>query len=638
MRRSAAVQRHSVVCSALKQDSRDGKNAPSAMSKTWQEIWMDMMASTQTRYLESFRHRPIGFILHYVRQEAAPHAVVIASVVAAVACAIGSQYAIKHLVDVLALGNSGTIWLAYGLLVGLIIADNMLWRVGGWVASRAFVGVTGAVRRDLFQHLTGHAPSYFADRLPGMVAGRVSATSNAIFTTESMFSWNVLPPALSLVGSICVLATVDLPMAAVLVAAAVALSIFIYHLAKRGGPIHHSYAAEAAKVDGELVDVIGNMGLVRLFGATFREQARLADRIGVELAARQRSLRYMEQLRLIHAAITAVLTAGLLGWALLLWQMGRASPGDIVLVCSLGFAILHGTRDLAVALVDLTQHIARLSEAISTLLVPHDLPDAPHAEALPAPKHGGGVPIAFKNVRFAYPKRPPILDGFDLRIEPGERIGLVGLSGAGKSTVLTLVQRFYDVGLGRIEVAGRDIRDLTQESLRQIIGVVPQDISLFHRSVRENIRYGRPDASDAEVLAAAEAAHCREFIEALPEGFDTVVGDRGVKLSGGQRQRIAIARAFLKDAPVLLLDEATSALDSESERAVQEALDDLMQDRTVIAIAHRLSTLRRFDRIVVMEDGRVIDQGTPAALAARPGVYRTLLQRQLGHAEEAHAA
>ncbi|MFE0754554.1 ABC transporter ATP-binding protein [Inquilinus sp. NPDC058860] len=597
-----------------------------------------MTASTQTRTLEGFRNRPIGFILHYVRQEAASHAVVIASVVAAVACGIGSQYAIKHLVDVLALGASGAIWLAYGLLVGLILADNMLWRVGGWVAARAFVAVTGAVRRDLFRHLTGHAPSYFADRLPGMVAGRVSATANAIFITENTFSWNVLPPALALVGAICVLASVDPVMAGTLVAAAAALSAFIYHLAKRGGPIHRSYATEAAKVDGELVDVIGNMGLVRLFGATFREQERLADRIGVELSARQRSLRYMERLRLIHAAITGILTAGLLGWALLLWQAGRATPGDIVLVSSLGFAILHGTRDLAVALVDLTQHIARLSEAISSLLVPHDLPDAPHAEPLAAPKHGGGVPIAFEGVRFAYPKRAPILDGFDLRIEPGERIGLVGLSGAGKSTVLTLVQRFYDVGLGRIEVAGRDIRDLTQESLRQIIGVVPQDISLFHRSVRENIRYGRPDATDAEVLAAAEAAHCREFIEALPEGFDTVVGDRGVKLSGGQRQRIAIARAFLKDAPVLLLDEATSALDSESERAVQEALDDLMQGRTVIAIAHRLSTLQRFDRIVVMEAGRVVDTGTPAALAARPGVYRTLLQRQLGHAEEAHAA
>jgi ATP-binding cassette subfamily B protein len=596
---------------------------------------MDMTAST--RHLEGFRNRPIGFILHYVRQEAASHAVVMAAVVVAVACGIGSQYAIKHLVDVLALGASEALWLAYGLLVGLIVADNMLWRVGGWVAARAFVAVTGAVRRDLFRHLTGHAPSYFADRLPGMVAGRVSATANAIFTTENTFSWNVLPPALALVGAICVLATVDPVMAGTLVAASAALSAFIYRLAKRGGPIHRSYATEAAKVDGELVDVIGNMGLVRLFGATIREQARLADRIGVELAARQRSLRTMERLRLIHAAITAVLTAGLLGWALLLWQAGRATPGDIVLVSSLGFAILHGTRDLAVALVDLTQHIARLSEAISSLLVPHELPDAPHAEPLPATGRSG-VPIGFEAVRFAYPQRPAILDGFDLGIEPGERVGLVGLSGAGKSTVLTLVQRFYDIGAGRILVAGRDIRDLTQESLRQIIGVVPQDISLFHRSVRENIRYGRPDATDAEVMAAAEAAHCRAFIEALPEGFDTVVGDRGVKLSGGQRQRIAIARAFLKNAPVLLLDEATSALDSESERAVQEALDDLMQGRTVIAIAHRLSTLRRFDRIVVMESGKVIDAGTPAALAARPGVYRTLLQRQLGPAEEAHAA
>jgi ATP-binding cassette subfamily B protein len=229
---------------------------------------------------------------------------------------------------------------------------------------------------------------------------------------------------------------------------------------------------------------------------------------------------------------------------------------------------------------------------------------------------------------FGYPGRPDILKGVDIKIAAGERVGLVGASGAGKSTMLSLLQRFYDPNEGRILIDGQDISRVTQESLRQGIAVVPQDISLFHRSVLENIRYARPTATEAEVLAAAEMAHCREFIEALPEGFDTVVGDRGTKLSGGQRQRLAIARALLKNAPVLLLDEATSALDTGSEQAIQAALDTLMEGRTVIAIAHRLSTLQSFDRIIVMDQGRVIDDGSPRDLSLRPGPYRDLLSKQ----------
>jgi ATP-binding cassette subfamily B protein len=194
--------------------------------------------------------------------------------------------------------------------------------------------------------------------------------------------------------------------------------------------------------------------------------------------------------------------------------------------------------------------------------------------------------------------------------------------------VIALLQRFYDVQAGAVRIDGHDISTITQESLRDMMAIVPQDISLFHRTVLENIRYARPDATEAEVLAAATAARCRDFIEDLPEGFDTMVGDRGVKLSGGQRQRLAIARALLKDAPILLLDEATSALDSESEHAIQEALDHVMQGRTVIAIAHRLSTLQNFDRIVVMDAGRVIDDGSPDELASRPGPYRNLLRQQ----------
>jgi ATP-binding cassette subfamily B protein len=346
--------------------------------------------------------------------------------------------------------------------------------------------------------------------------------------------------------------------------------------------------------------------------------------MGTEMAARRRSLIYMEKLRLIHAVMTAAITAGLLGWGVHMWELGQASAGDLVLICSLGFTILHGTRDLAVSLVDLTQHVARMREALGALLVAHDLPDAPHATSLAV---GPGA-VTFEDVTFAYPGRPAVLSHFNLVIQAGQRVGLVGASGAGKSTVVSLLQRFHDVQGGAVRIDGQDISAITQLSLRTAMAIVPQDISLFHRSVRENIRYARPDASDADVLEAASIARCREFIEALPEGFDTMVGDRGAKLSGGQRQRLAIARALLKNAPILLLDEATSALDSESENAIQLALDTLMQGRTVIAVAHRLSTLRHFDRIVVMQQGRVIDDGSPDELAARPGPYRELLRNQ----------
>jgi ATP-binding cassette subfamily B protein len=289
----------------------------------------------------------------------------------------------------------------------------------------------------------------------------------------------------------------------------------------------------------------------------------------------------------------------------------------------MGFTILHGTRDLAVALVDCIQHFARLSEALSSLLVPHDMPDQVGATRLTSPT---GT-VEFDHVSFAYPGNPPVLRDFSLRIDAGERVGLVGRSGGGKSTVLALLQRARDPDQGVIRLSGHSIRNITLDSLQDAISVVPQDVMLFHRSVMENIRYGHPNAGDEDVIAAAEAAGC-DFIQSLEHGWDTIVGDRGVKLSGGQRQRIAIARAFLRDAPILLLDEATSALDSESEMAVQRALDRLMTGRTVIAIAHRLSTLRSFDRIVVMQSGEIMQDGPPAVLEGQNGLYRELLQRQ----------
>jgi ATP-binding cassette, subfamily B, bacterial len=577
-----------------------------------------------------YADRPIAFVARYVMVRPIAHTVIIVAVLAAVGCSVGAQYAIKLLVDTLAGGlyvgtNAVNAWLGFLLLASLIAADNLLWRLAGWIASSTFVGVTGDLRRDLFRHLTGHAPGYFADRMPGTLTSRITATSNAVFTLENMFVWNVLPPCVATLVAIIFVVTVSVPMAATLMVLAGILVFIISRLAAAGWPLHHEFADRAAAVDGEMVDVIGNIPLVWAFCGVGREHRRLDATIDREMAARRRSLYYLEKLRLFHAAITVVLTIGLLAWAIMLWQKGMATAGDVVLVCTLGLSILHATRDLAVALVDVTQHLARLSEALATLLVPHRLRDHPQATSLVR----SGATVAFENVAFSYPDGRKVFTHFSLRIESGQRVGLVGQSGCGKSTLFSLLQRFYDVQGGRILIGGQDVTRVTQESLRAAIAVVPQDISLFHRSILENIRYGRPDASDAEVVEAIIAANCKQFIETLPDGAATIVGDRGVKLSPGQRQRIGIARAFLKDAPILLLDEATSALDSDSEETVRQALDRLMGSRTVIAIAHRLSSLRNFDRIVVMQGGAVCEDGPPQALVRSQGVYSSLLQREV---------
>jgi ATP-binding cassette subfamily B protein len=576
--------------------------------------------------LSGYAHRPLPFVLRYLRQRLASHAVILACVVAAAACSIGTQYGVKYLVDSLTAGPAyaNGVWLAFVFLVSLIAADNFLWRIASWTASFTFVGVTGDLRRDIFRHLTGHAPSYFTDRLPGMLTSRITATSNAVFTVENMFVWNVLPPCIATVAAIALISTVNGMMAAGLVVVAGAMVVAMFHLAAAGRPLHDEFANKAAAVDGEMVDVINNMPLVRAFCGLRFEHDRFDATVGRELTARGHSLRYLEKLRIAHAAVTIALTIALLAWAIVLWRSGGATTGDVVLVCTLGISILSATRDLAVALVDVTQHVARLTEALATLLLPHELLDHPQAEPLVK----AGAAIAFNNVSFAYPGGVQVFDRFSLRLQAGQRVGLVGQSGGGKSSLFVLLQRFYDAQHGSITIDGQDISRVTQQSLREAISVVPQDISMFHRSIMENIRYGRPTATDDEVLRAAIAARC-DFVETLPEGLATMVGDRGVKLSGGQRQRIAIARAFLKDAPILLLDEATAALDSESEEAIREALARLMHGRTVIAIAHRLATLRSFDRVVMLRAGKIIEDGPPQRLMQRQGPYRELVTQEM---------
>jgi ATP-binding cassette, subfamily B, bacterial len=568
----------------------------------------------------------IGFLARYVRRRFLSHSIVMAAVLTAVGCSVASQYAVKNLVDVLGSHQPPpyVLWSAVALLLGLVAGDNLLWRLAGWVSTYAFVAVGGDIRLDLFNHLSGQGTRYFVERFPGALAGRITAAANAAWTIENSITWTTVPPGIAVIGSILVLGTINWHLTVVLLVVVGALGASIGWLASHGSHLHQSFAGHAAHVSGDLTDVVSNIGLVRAFGAARREQERLGLKIRDEMQAQRASLRSLERLRLFHAITVFVVTAGVLVWSVELWRRGQISTGDVVLTTTLGFTVLHASRDFAMALVDMVQQFAKLAEAVQVLGLPHEMQDA--ADAKPLQVAGAGV--TFQGVSFRYPSGQEVLESFELVVPAGQKVGLVGRSGAGKSTIIALLQRLYDPDAGSVLVDGQNIAHVTQESLRKSIAVVQQDISLFHRSLLENLRYGRPEATDEEVFRAVEAARCTEFITRLPEGFDTLVGERGMKLSGGQRQRLAIARAFLMDAPIVLLDEATSALDTESEQSIQEALSRLFKGRTVIAIAHRLSTLDSFDRIVVLDRGRIVEDGPPRKLLQSLGVYSKMYGRQ----------
>jgi ATP-binding cassette subfamily B protein len=569
---------------------------------------------------------PLRFLARYVRRRLASHLIVLLCVIAAVACAIGSQYAVKSLVDVLGVKNptAYAIWGTVAILLGLVAADSFLWRVAGWASTYAFVQVGGDIRMDLFGHLSGHGAGYFIERFPGALAARIIAAANVTWIIESSLTWTTIPPAAAVIGSIFVLGAINWHLTGVLLLVVAVLSVIIGWLAAHGRELHHRYAGHAARVSGDLTDVVSNIGLVRSFGATQREQARLSQNIEEEMEAQRASLRSLERLRLFHAVAVFFVTAGVLVWSVELWRRGAISTGDVVLMTTLGFTVLHASRDLALALVDMVQQVAKLDEAVQVLGLPHEMENAP--EARPLEVHAGAV--CFEQVTFAYPNGRTVLRDFELRVSGGERVGIVGRSGAGKTTVAALLQRLYDPERGTVLIDGQNIALVTQESLRRAIAVVQQDISLLHRTILENLRYGRPEASDEEVFRAVEAARCTELIQNLPQGFSTIVGERGMRLSGGQRQRIAIARAFLMDSPIILLDEATSAIDTESEQSIQDALSRLFKGR--IAIAHRLSTINAFDRVVVIDRGQVIEEGPPRELLRKLGPYSRMYRRQFG--------
>ncbi|WP_102959092.1 ABC transporter ATP-binding protein [Mangrovicella endophytica] len=567
----------------------------------------------------AFLASPGAFILHYIGQRPILFGCLFLVATLAASLAVGVQYGMKLLVDAISgpQHDPDAAWMWLTVFVILIALESVLWRISGWLAAKTTISVGVDIRLDLLDYMVGHPVRYFQDNLAGALGHRVTSTAGAFGALTNRTVWDIGPPIINFIGALIIFATMDLGMTASLALFAFAATYGLIHFGVRGRHLHRAYAEEAGRVGGELIDVIINVWAIKAFSARSRERERLAAAFRQEARAQRRSWMYTEKSRVLHDLLLLVMAGTMLIWAMVLWDRGHITAGDVVVISALTFRILHGSRDLAMALVDMAQHLAYLGETLRIIGQPHEIPDAPDAIAS-VPQRGD---IRFNGVSFGYGDRRQLLADFNLHIPAGQKVGIVGPSGAGKSTVLHLLQRLYDVQSGEVLIDGRAVRELRQDSLRAAIAVVPQEVVLFHRSILENIRFARTEAGEDDVIAAAKAAYCDAFIRELPQGYATLVGERGAKLSGGQRQRIGIARAFLKDAPIILLDEATSGLDTQSELEVQAALSQLMRERTVIAVAHRLSTVAGFDRIIVLMDGRIVEDGPPFELRRAGGLF-----------------
>ncbi|MBX9772956.1 MAG: ABC transporter ATP-binding protein/permease [Xanthobacteraceae bacterium] len=528
-----------------------------------------------------------------------------------------------------------------GMAVVLLVLRPLALTAQNIMANQAIAAnVSNMIRWQNHWHVVRQSWAFFQNDFAGRIANRVMQTGPAIRETLVALLTAVWYVLVYGTAAVILLASADpwlaLPVLIWFAAYLVMLRIFVPRMRDRS----KNMSEVRSMLTGRVVDSYTNILTVKLFARAREEDAYVRDAVDEHTGTFHASLRLNTLFGLTLSTLNAMMVTGTAGLAIYLWTIGKVEVGTVAMALPLTWQIVNISGWVAWQVTNIFENIGVVQEGMMTIAKPIGLSDAPQAPELKVTRGE----IAFEDLRFGYGReivtrdgesRYAVLDGFTLTVKPGEKIGLVGRSGAGKSTAVNLLLRFFDVEEGRILIDGQDIAGVTQESLRSQIPVVTQDTSLLHRSIRENIRYGRPAATDAEVENAAALAHAEEFIATLEDwkgrrGYEAQVGERGVKLSGGQRQRIAIARVILKNAPILVLDEATSALDSEVEAAIQESLSTLMAGKTVIAIAHRLSTIARMDRLVVLDRGRIVEQGTHDQLLRLNGHYAALWRRQSG--------
>lgn len=523
---------------------------------------------------------------------------------------------------------------AWPVLKGPILGALALWvgveicfRLGGLLMAFTFPKLEKQIRLYIFSHMHDHSHDYFSNQFAGNIATKISDMVENVNHILQLTFTVFFPTFVAIIIACTIFYTLNPFFATILMGwALIHIGIGVTY-ASRCAYYSHVHSETRSQLNGRIVDSLTNYFSVKIFGNKKYEFQYIDTLQKTEQQQNTQQIVYIEKVRCALGILT-LLGPGLAlnTYAYWCWSHYLITVGDIVLIFNTSWNIIMMLWWSSIELPNFFKQVGICRQALSLIQEPVSLTDIPNAQSLKI-THGK---IQFQKVHFQYGKASPLFSDKSVAIQSGQKVGLVGYSGSGKTTFVNLILRLFDIQSGHILIDGQNIVDVTQESLRQAITLIPQDPSLFHRSLMDNIRYGRPEASDKEVIEAAKRAHAHEFIMALPEGYEALVGERGVKLSGGQRQRIAIARAILKNAPILILDEATSALDSFTEAQIQESLLFLMKGKTTLVIAHRLSTLLNMDRILVFDQGRIVEDGTHGSLIAKQGLYQSLWNAQVG--------
>ncbi|MFN0316623.1 MAG: ABC transporter ATP-binding protein [Burkholderiales bacterium] len=575
---------------------------------------------------------PLAFILHFVRIYRAAVGVITLLECGQAACAILLPYAIKKIMDAVTMAQSaqtsvwpaveGPLWFFALLNLGLVLFS----RSSGTVLVLLGPSLRRRIRRELFAYLQHHSQRYFLGNFAGSLANRIAETSMSTAQVLWTTLFDFWPLMITFSVSLVLLAKVSSQLVWVLGIWIVIYVCISFVLARRCRIYARDYAAARSLVSGKIVDSVTNIMNAKLFARRDHERQYLEHFLNLEVDRARRTFWFMEGIRWFQFTAAMVLMIGMVYYAIQIWAARQMTAGEFAMAASLCLVLIEQARGLSRKFLEFFEYIGNVNDGVGMIVRPHEVVDRTGANAL---KVSAGQ-IEFRNVSFSYVEGRDVFTNLNLAIKPGEKVGMVGFSGSGKSSLLNLILRLFEPQAGQILIDGQDIQGVTQESLRAAIAMIPQDPMLFHRSLMENVRYGRLEARDEEVIDAAKQAHAHEFIMETEERYESLVGERGVKLSGGQRQRIALARAILKDAPILMLDEATSSLDSITERYIQDSLQELMRKKTVIVIAHRLSTLAHLDRIIVFHGGKIVEDGTHESLLSSGGHYARLWSMQAG--------
>lgn len=573
-----------------------------------------------------------AFFWHFIKKQPIAFSVFFAAPLLVILEGIVVPYALKLVIDAFmeydtsreaimeaitpALWLGGLAW--FGLVVGA--------RLQEWWQVHVMPRFEADIRMSTLKHLMQHSYNFFSGHLSGNLSNKINDLPRALDSLGMCLRWHIVATIGVVVTALVIMYFIQ-PFFALVVGIWVVVDLmisfsFVYYVNNAG----KENAEDKSQLSGRIVDSIANIVATKLFSKRFHELAYVQEAQNTEMKSNAK-VKWRIMIYRCFIDMPVFLLWWGVGYLLLdYWQKDQITTGDLVFIFNAIWTIMFRLWFLGEALAEMFKDYGIASQALSLIMEPHTLTDKPDAKDLKVKKGE----IIFQDVSFEYNKGERVFDNKNLTIQPGQKIGLVGFSGSGKTTFVNLILRFFDIESGRIMIDGQNIADVTQDSLRSHISLIPQDTGLFHRSLMDNIRYGRLDATDEEIIAVSKKAYCHEFVEKLPEQYSTMVGERGIKLSGGQRQRIAIARAMLKDAPILILDEATSALDSITEKCIQESLAELMQECTTIVVAHRLSTLSEMDRILVFDNGHIIEDGTHEVLLKKKGHYARMWHMQAG--------